>query len=100
MPIAENFRRRGKFEEISFIFPNAPAIPITVVRFYMYKGEKRNVDGFHNQNSGMRMPGYVVNLDVLPVWLLNPFRWYDIVRARDTVRDFTKYIRNQFQGIF
>lgn len=33
MPIAENFRRRGKFEDISFIFPNAPVIPITVVSF-------------------------------------------------------------------
>ena len=31
MPIAENFRRRGKFEEIAFVFPNAPSIPITVV---------------------------------------------------------------------
>jgi predicted esterase len=39
MPIAENFRRRGKFEEIAFIFPNAPVIPITV-------------------NGGMRMPGW------------------------------------------
>lgn len=32
MPVAENFRRRGKFEEIAFVFPNAPFIPITVVR--------------------------------------------------------------------
>lgn len=31
MPIAENFRRRGKFEEVKFVFPNAPNIPITVV---------------------------------------------------------------------
>ena len=23
-PVAENFRLRGKFEEVSFIFPNAP----------------------------------------------------------------------------
>lgn len=32
MPVAENFRRRGKFDEIAFVFPNAASIPITVVR--------------------------------------------------------------------
>jgi hypothetical protein len=26
-----NWRRRGKFDEVAFIFPNAPDIPITVV---------------------------------------------------------------------
>ena len=31
MPVAENFRRRGKFDEIAFVFPNAASIPITVV---------------------------------------------------------------------
>ncbi|MCJ1363728.1 hypothetical protein MMC16_002837 [Acarospora aff. strigata] len=36
--LAESWRRRGKFEEVSFIFPNAPSIPITV-------------------NFGMKMPG-------------------------------------------
>ena len=39
MPLAENWRRRGKFEECKFIFPNAPQIPITV-------------------NFGMKMPGW------------------------------------------
>ena len=39
MPLAENWRRRGKFEECKFVFPNAPQIPITV-------------------NFGMRMPGW------------------------------------------
>ena len=39
MPIAENFRRRGKFSECAFVFPNAPTIPVTV-------------------NFGMRMPGW------------------------------------------
>lgn len=29
--LAQNFRRRSKFEEVKFIFPNAPNIPITVV---------------------------------------------------------------------
>lgn len=29
--MAENYRRRGKFEDVAFIFPNAPNIPITVV---------------------------------------------------------------------
>ncbi|MCJ1314941.1 hypothetical protein MMC15_000255 [Xylographa vitiligo] len=34
MPLAQNWRRRGKFEEVAFIFPNAPTIPITV-NFHM-----------------------------------------------------------------
>jgi hypothetical protein len=32
MALAQNWRRRGKFNEVAFIFPNAPNIPITVVR--------------------------------------------------------------------
>ncbi|KAJ9298949.1 hypothetical protein DTO271G3_3191 [Paecilomyces variotii] len=39
MSLAQNWRRRGKFDEVSFIFPNAPVIPITV-------------------NFGMSMPGW------------------------------------------
>lgn len=31
MSLAQTWRRRGKFDEVSFIFPNAPDIPITVV---------------------------------------------------------------------
>ncbi|KAL9072375.1 MAG: hypothetical protein Q9157_005119 [Trypethelium eluteriae] len=31
--LAENWRRRGKFEEVSFVFPNAPTIPITMISF-------------------------------------------------------------------
>lgn len=31
MALAQNWRRRGKFDEVAFIFPNAPRIPITVV---------------------------------------------------------------------
>ena len=37
--LAENWRRRSKFEEVKFVFPNAPSIPITL-------------------NMGMRMPGW------------------------------------------
>ncbi|RDW80169.1 hypothetical protein BP6252_04807 [Coleophoma cylindrospora] len=37
--LAENWRRRQKFQEVKFIFPNAPVIPITV-------------------NMGMTMPGW------------------------------------------
>ncbi|ETI23157.1 hypothetical protein G647_04954 [Cladophialophora carrionii CBS 160.54] len=37
--LAETWRRRGKFEDVKFVFPNAPNIPITV-------------------NFGMRMPGW------------------------------------------
>ncbi|KAL1960489.1 hypothetical protein VTO42DRAFT_7788 [Malbranchea cinnamomea] len=39
MMLAHNWRRRGKFDEVTFIFPNAPSIPITV-------------------NMGMSMPGW------------------------------------------
>ncbi|KAF7715348.1 Acyl-protein thioesterase 1 [Penicillium ucsense] len=39
MSLAQNWRRRGKFNEVAFIFPNAPSIPITV-------------------NMGMSMPGW------------------------------------------
>lgn len=31
MALAQNWRRRGMFDEVAFIFPNAPMIPITVV---------------------------------------------------------------------
>lgn len=31
MSLAQNWRRRGIFDEVAFIFPNAPMIPITVV---------------------------------------------------------------------
>ncbi|KAF1949240.1 acyl-protein thioesterase 1 [Byssothecium circinans] len=37
--LAENWRRRSKFEEVAFIFPHAPQIPITI-------------------NMGMKMPGW------------------------------------------
>ncbi|KAJ5166211.1 Acyl-protein thioesterase 1 [Penicillium canariense] len=39
MALAHNWRRRGKFDEVAFIFPNAPNIPITV-------------------NMGLAMPGW------------------------------------------
>lgn len=42
--LAENWRRRSKFDEVKFIFPNAPTIPITV-------------------NYGMSMPGWYDILD-------------------------------------
>lgn len=37
--LAENWRRRSKFDEVAFVFPSAPSIPITA-------------------NMGMRMPGW------------------------------------------
>ena len=37
--LAESFRRLNKFEEVRFVFPNAPSIPITI-------------------NGGVRMPGW------------------------------------------
>lgn len=46
--LAENWRRRGKFEDVAFVFPSAPTIPITV-------------------NMGMSMPGWydIANFDTL-----------------------------------
>jgi len=63
MPIAENWRRRGKFEHIKFIFPNAPSIPISV-------------------NSGMSMPGWydITTFDDLQE---NAHDEVGIVRSRD-----------------
>lgn len=29
--LAENLRRKAKYQDVKFIFPNAPSIPITVV---------------------------------------------------------------------
>lgn len=31
MSLAQNWRRRGMFDDVAFVFPNAPMIPITVV---------------------------------------------------------------------
>lgn len=47
MSLAQNWRRRGMFDEVAFVFPNAPMIPITVVchgsRFSVIS-VKRNTD--------------------------------------------------------
>ena len=66
LSMAENYRRRGKFEEVAFIFPNAPNIPITVV-YHSSNDTLRHFKLMYIlQNFGMQMPG-----------------WYDIVRIRD-----------------
>jgi len=39
--LAENWRRRQKFDEVKFIFPNAPMIPITVVCIFSIGGRMR-----------------------------------------------------------
>lgn len=65
--LAENWRRRSKFEEVKFIFPNAPNIPITVVSPQTLWQAKTSLT--IGQNGGMRMPG-----------------WYDIVRPNGVVR--------------
>ena len=46
--LAENWRGRSKFEDVAFVFPSAPSIPITV-------------------NMGMEMPGWydILNFDTL-----------------------------------
>ncbi|KAF2458244.1 acyl-protein thioesterase 1 [Lineolata rhizophorae] len=67
--LAENFRRRDKFEEVAFIFPNAPSIPITI-------------------NLGMRMPGWY---DITDFGTIN--RTEDeqgILRSRDTFQSIIK----------
>jgi predicted esterase len=74
--LAENWRRRQKFDEVKFIFPNAPTIPITVVRLPLLPPHSQMLIGTQNMN--MRMPG-----------------WYDIVRPRDTVRLLAYSLKNQ-----
>ncbi|KAB8337124.1 hypothetical protein FH972_021428 [Carpinus fangiana] len=46
--LAESFRRRGLFQDVAFVFPSAPNIPITV-------------------NMGMQMPGWydIISFDTL-----------------------------------
>ena len=64
--LAENWRKRSKFEEVKFIFPNAPSIPITIV---CCQDPYLITSADSVQNGGWVMPG-----------------WYDIVRRRDDVR--------------
>ena len=72
-PIAENWRRRGKFEEVAFVFPNvscpintfsfphilistkAPEIPITVVRELRASSCRRLIGNpeFWHENAGV-----------------------------------------------
>ncbi|KAL8835850.1 MAG: hypothetical protein Q9170_003144 [Blastenia crenularia] len=61
--MAENYRRREKFEEVAFIFPNAPSIPITV-------------------NFGMQMPGWydIVRLGDTRV---RPVAFNDLAQQQD-----------------
>lgn len=54
MSLAQNWRRRGKFDEVAFIFPNAPMIPITVV----CSSTPTNYPAAKKQNFGMTMPGW------------------------------------------
>lgn len=42
--LAHNWRRRGLFEEVTFIFPNAPMIPITVVRLTQAFSRLKDLD--------------------------------------------------------
>lgn len=56
LPIAENFRQRGKFKDVAFIFPNAPTIPITVVSTQQ-KSTTLAMLIVLFQNMGMKMPG-------------------------------------------
>ncbi|KAF2232205.1 acyl-protein thioesteras-like protein 1 [Viridothelium virens] len=64
--LAENWRRRGKFEEVSFVFPNAPTIPITM-------------------NMGMKMPGWydIISFDDLQ----QREDESGILRSRDTMHN-------------
>lgn len=72
--LAENMRRRGKFEDVAFIFPSAPAIPITV-------------------NMGMKMPGWydIKNFDSLN----RSDDEVGVMRTREYVHDL---IRKEVEG--
>ncbi|RMZ81488.1 hypothetical protein DV738_g2234, partial [Chaetothyriales sp. CBS 135597] len=72
--LAENWRRRGKFDEVKFIFPNAPVIPITL-------------------NGGLPMPGWY---DIGSLGNLNAQEDESgILRSRDV---FTKLIEDEVAG--
>jgi hypothetical protein len=62
MSLAQNWRRRGMFDEVAFIFPNAPMIPITVVccddSFDIELFAELRLIVLLNQNFGMTMPGW------------------------------------------
>ena len=73
--LAENWRRRGKFEDVAFVFPSAPSIPITVVsRHVCVPSIDHRAATRHQilmltfiQNMGMEMPGWydIKNFDTL-----------------------------------
>ncbi|KIW96737.1 uncharacterized protein Z519_02128 [Cladophialophora bantiana CBS 173.52] len=72
--LAETWRRRGKFEDVKFVFPNAPSIPITV-------------------NLGMRMPGWYDITDFSE--LRQAHDEAGILRSRAT---FTKLINDEMDA--
>jgi hypothetical protein len=60
----ENWRRRQRLDEVKFVLPHAPSIPITMVSSDTWSVESiRKCALTGDQNWGMRMPG-----------------WFDIVR--------------------
>ncbi|KAL8999320.1 MAG: hypothetical protein Q9188_005913 [Gyalolechia gomerana] len=60
--MAENYRRRGKFEEVAFIFPNAPNIPITV-NFGMQMPGWYDIIAFNDLAQQQDQPGILISRD-------------------------------------
>jgi len=60
--LAENWRRRSKFQEVKFIFPNAPNIPITVNGGYVMPGWY-DITGFADLQAGQDEPGIIKSRD-------------------------------------
>ncbi|KAG0651691.1 Acyl-thioesterase 1 [Hyphodiscus hymeniophilus] len=54
--LAENWRRRSKFDEVKFIFPNAPSIPISV-NFGMQMPGWYDITNFNDIQAGQDEPG-------------------------------------------
>lgn len=69
MSLAQNWRRRGMFDEVAFIFPNAPMIPITVVCLLRILTSAWYQWLNNDKNFGMTMPG-----------------WYDLAKLGRDVR--------------
>lgn len=65
--LAENWRRRGKFDEVKFIFPNAPSIPITINGGYVMPGwyditSFSDLNAVHDESGILQSRSYLISL--------------------------------------
>ncbi|KAK5953701.1 hypothetical protein OHC33_004970 [Knufia fluminis] len=62
--LAENWRRRNKFDEVKFIFPNAPSIPITINGGFVMPGWY-DITSFSDLNAVHDEPGIIKSRNYL-----------------------------------